>query len=211
VRLAMALCLLDQPDAARHTLEEAVALAKTIRHPHTLAYALQIGAWVPIELGDNEAARRQRVVETHRLSGWPIRNPALLGYLVGQAGEVDRGIAMMRSAVEQWADKGWRLLVPYDRGLLAKLYLAAGRAREGLAVIEEGLSVARDTGQAFWNAELLRLRGALLEASGAPPEASYQAFSEALEMARTQGVPALVRRAEEAIQTWRNAGRTHGE
>lgn len=216
VRLAMALCMLDQPEAARQALAEAVARAKTLGHPHTLAYAWQIGAWALIELGDEVAARRQieravEVAEAHHLTGWPIRNTALLGYLVGRAGQVDRGIAMMRHAAEQWADRGWRLLVPYDRGLLTRLYLAAGRTAEGLDAIEEGFTVARDTGQDFWTAELLRLKGELLEASGAPPAESRRAFSEALEVARAQGATTLVRRADESLQSWRNAGRTRAD
>jgi DNA-binding SARP family transcriptional activator len=216
VRLAMALWMLDQPEAARQTLAEAVARAEMLRHPHTLAYAWQIGAFALIELGDEVAARRQiegsvKVTEVYRLPGWPIRNTALLGYLVGRAGHVDRGIAMMRSAAEQFAGMGWRILVPYDRGLLARLYLAAARPIEGLGAIEEGLTTARDTGQAFWNAELLRLKGELLEVSGAPPAESRQAFSDALEVARAQGAPALVRRAEESLQSRRNAGRTLAE
>jgi DNA-binding SARP family transcriptional activator len=216
VRLAMALCLLDQPEAARQALAEAVARAEALRHPHTLVYAWQIGAFALIELGDEVAARRRidaamKVTETHRLPGWRIRNTALLGFLVGRAGQVDRGIAMMRDAAEQWAGRGWRLLVPYDRGLLARLYLAAARPAEGLGAIEEGLTTARDTGQAFWNAELLRLKGELLEASGAPQAESLQAFSDALELARAQGATTLVRRAEESLQASRNAGRTLAE
>jgi DNA-binding SARP family transcriptional activator/predicted ATPase len=216
VRLAMALCLLDQPEAARQALAEAVARAETLRHPHTLVYAWQIGAFVPIELGDDLAARRQiesavKLTDAHRLPGWRIRNTALLGFLVGRAGELDRGIAMMRDAAEQWAGRGWQLLVPYDRGLLARLYLGAGRAAEGLAAVEDGLTTARDTGQAFWNAELLRLKGELLEISGAPPAESRQAFADALELARAQGTTTLVRRAEESLQSRRNAGRTGAE
>jgi predicted ATPase len=216
VRLAMALCLLDQPEAARQVLAEAVARAETLRHPHTLVYAWQIGAFVPIELGDDLAARRQiesavKLTDAHRLPGWRIRNTALLGFLVGRAGELDRGIAMMRDAAEQWAGRGWQLLVPYDRGLLARLYLGAGRAAEGLAAVEDGLTTARDTGQAFWNAELLRLKGELLEISGAPPAESRQAFADALELARAQGTTTLVRRAEESLQSRRNAGRTGAE
>jgi DNA-binding SARP family transcriptional activator len=216
VRLAMALCLLDQPTEARQALTEAVTRAETLRHPHTLAYAWQIGAWALIELGDEHAALRQiksaiAVTEAYGLPGWPIRNSALLGYLVGRAGEIDRGIAMMRSGAEQWAARGWRLLVPYDRGLLGRLCLAAGRATEGLGAIEEGLTVAHETGQAFWNAELLRLKGELLELLGAPTAQRGRAFTEALALARTQGARALVRRAEESLQSLRNADRTHAE
>ncbi len=216
VRLAITLCLLDQIEPARHALTEALARAETLGHPHTLAYARQFGAWALIELGEEAEARRQiegavEVAEAHGLSGWSIRNAALLGYLIGREGEVDRGIAMMRSAAEQWAARGWRIIVPYDRGLLARLCLSAGRMAEGLSAIEEGLTVARETGQLFWNAELLRLKGDLLEASGAPPGASRRACSDALELARAQGARVLARRAEESLQSLRNAGRTHAE
>lgn len=216
VRLALTLCLLDQPEAARRALAEALARAELLGHPHTVAYARQFGSWVLIELDDEVGARRLidgavEVAEAHGLSGWPIRNTALLGYLVGRAGQLDQGIAMMRSAAEQFVVRGYRSVVPYDRSLLARLCLAAGRAADGLDAIEEGLTVARETGQAFWTAELLRLKGELLAASGAPPGASRQAFSEALELARAQGATALVRRAEESLQCGRNAGRTRPE
>jgi hypothetical protein len=91
------------------------------------------------------------------------------------------------------------------------LYLGAGRVAGGLGAIEEGLTTARDTGQAFWNAELLRLKGELLEVSGAPPAESRQAFSQALETARAQGATTLVRRAEESLQLRRNADRTRAK
>jgi DNA-binding SARP family transcriptional activator len=213
VRLAMALCMLDQPEAARQALAEALARAEMLGHPHTLAYVRQFGAWALIELGDEVTARRQiegavKVAGAHGLPGWPIRNTALLGYLIGRAGEVDRGIGMMRSAAEAWASRGWRIIVPYDRGLLVRLCLAAGRVAEGLSAIEEGLTVAHETDQAFWTAELLRLKGELLEASGASPGASRRAFLDALELARAQGARMLVRRVEESLRSSRNAGRT---
>jgi DNA-binding SARP family transcriptional activator len=216
VRLALVLCLLAQPEEARRVLAEALARAEMLGHPHTLAYARQFGSWVLIELDDELEARRQiegavEVAEAHGLTGWPIRNNTLLGYLVGREGHVDRAIRMLRSAAEQWDARGWRLIVPYDRGLLARLCLAAGRAAEGLDAIEEGLTVARETDQSFWTAELLRLKGELLDASGAPPAASRKAFSKALELARAQGASALVHRVEESLQSRRNAGRTRGE
>jgi DNA-binding SARP family transcriptional activator/tetratricopeptide (TPR) repeat protein len=216
VRLALTLCLLDQHEAARQALSEALARADILGHPHTLAYVRQFGAWALIELGDEIEARRQiegavEVAEAYGLPGWPIRNTALLGYLIGRSGEVDRGIAMMRSAAEQWAARGWRIIVPYDRSLLARLYLTTARVAEGLSAIEEGLTVAGETGQPFWTAELLRLKGELLERSGAPPAESRQAFVQALELARAQGARALVRRVEESLQLRRNAGRTRAE
>ena len=216
VRLAIVLCVLDQPEAARQALADALTRAETLGHPHTLAYARQFGAWALIELGDEVAARREvggalQLAEAHGLSGWPIRNAALLGYLLGREGQLDRGIEMMRNAAEQWAARGWRLIVPYDRSLLARLCFAASRYAEGLSAIEEGLTVARETNQPFWTAELLRLKGELLEATGAPPGASRRFFSDAVELARAQGATALMRRAEASLQSRGNAGRTQAK
>ena len=213
VRLAHALWMIGQPDLARQVLAEALGRAETLGHPHTLAYARQFGAWALIDLGDEAAARRLiesavEVAETHSLSGWPVRNAALLGFLMGRSGETERGIAMMENAASEWASRGWRLAVPYDRALLARLCLAAGRTANGLEAIAEGLDTAHQTGQVFWNAELLRLRGQLLEASGAPGAEIRRTFSEALEVAQRQGAEALVRRAAHSLQTGRNAGRT---
>jgi DNA-binding SARP family transcriptional activator len=213
VRLALTLCLLDQVDSARRVVDDALARAETLGHPHTLAYARQFGAWALIELGDEAEARRQidgavQVADAHGLAGWPIRNKALLGYLVGRGGEVERGIAMMRSAAKEWEDRGWRIIVPYDRGLLARLYLGAGRVAEGMRAVEEGLASARETDQSFWTADLLRLKGEFLQIARAPSDEIRRAFADALELARAQHAAALVRRAEECLDRQRNADRT---
>jgi hypothetical protein len=92
------------------------------------------------------------------------------------------------------------LFVPHDRALLAQACLAAGRLEEGFRAIEEGAAVARETGQSFWDAELLRLRGELLAASGAPPPEVRRLLQEAIDVATRQGAIALVRRAERSLQ-----------
>jgi predicted ATPase len=111
----------------------------------------------------------------------------------------------MHSAAEGWASRGFRLAVPSDRGLLAQACLTAGRLDEGLCAIEEGLASSKETGQAFWDAELLRLRGELLAASGAPTDEVRRGLQEAIDVATRQGATALVRRAERSLQDVSNA------
>jgi hypothetical protein len=157
-----------------------------------------------IDIGDEAGARRQldgaiELAEANA-SGWSIRNRALHGFLLAHEGQADRGIELMRSAAEEWASRGFRLFVPYDRALLAQACLFAGRLEEGFRAIEEGTAVARETGQSFWDAELLRLRGELLAASGAPPQEVRGVFQQAIDVATRQGAVALVRRVDQSLQ-----------
>jgi tetratricopeptide (TPR) repeat protein len=204
VRLAHALWMIGQSEPARVALTDAVARAKALGHPHTLAYARTWGARLLIDIGDEAGARRQLdgaiEAEANAFSGWSIRNRALHGFLLAHEGKADRGIELMRSAAEEWASRGFRSFVPCDRALLAQACLAAGRLEEGFRAIEEGTAVARETGQSFWDAELLRLRGELLAASGAPPPEVRRLLQEAIDVATRQGAIALVRRAERSLQ-----------
>jgi tetratricopeptide (TPR) repeat protein len=205
VRLAQAFWMLDRPEAARQALEEAIARAEVLAHPHTLAYAQNWAALVLIDLGDWAGARRQldrgiNVADANALSGWSIKNQTANGFLLVCEGQVDRGLELMRSGAEGWAGRGFQLGVPSDRGLLAQACVVAGRLEEGLGAIEEGSAVARETGQAFWDAELLRLRGELLGASGAPADEVRRVLQEAIDVATRQGATALVHRAERSLQ-----------
>jgi predicted ATPase len=197
--------MLDQPTAARRALEDALAWAESLAHPHTLAYTKQWATWVLIDLGDEVAARRQlagaiEVADTNALSGWSILNKALDGFLLAREGQSERGIETMRHAAEEWAQRGARLAVPHYRARLAQICLAAGRLEDALQALKEGAAVARETGQVFWDAELLRLRGELMAASGAPSGELRRILQEAIDVATRQGAIALVRRAERSLE-----------
>ena len=201
VRLAQTLWILGQPEAARRTLDDAVAWAESLAHPHTLAYTKNWAAWILVDLGDEVAARRQlagaiEVTEAHALSGWSIFNRAFDGFLLAREGQSDRGIETMRLAAREAVQRGARLNHPAYRALLAQMCLAAGKLEEGLRALEEGAAIARETGQVYWDAELLRLKGELMAASGVPSGEVRDVLQEAIDVATRQGAVALVRRAE---------------
>jgi tetratricopeptide (TPR) repeat protein len=205
VRLAHALWMIDQPSAARRAMDDALARAESLAHPNTLAYARTWCAFVLIDLGDEAGARRQldgaiEVAEANAFSGWSILNRGLQGFLLARKGQADRGIELMRSAAEELTRQGNRLAMPHHRGLLAEICLAAGRLEEGFRALEEGTTEARETGQCFWDAELLRLRSELLAASGAPIDEVRRVLQEAIDVATRQGATALVLRAQRSLQ-----------
>jgi predicted ATPase len=92
------------------------------------------------------------------------------------------------------------------RAVLAEAYLGAGDAPMGLEAIEGAIRFAEEAGVCFWNAELLRLKGALLArlSSRAEVEVSYR---EALALARHQQARSLELRAAISLaRLWRDQG-----
>ena len=122
------------------------------------------------------------------------------GFLLAREGQVERGIELMKRAGEEWASRGFKLAVPQNRALLAEICLGAGRLEEGFAAVEEGAAISRETGMAYWDAELLRLRGELIAASGSSAGEVRALFQQAIDVATRQGAMALVRRAERSLQ-----------
>ena len=199
VRLAQTLWMIGKPAPARRALERAVAWAEALGHPHTLAYVRQFAAWTLIDLGDEAAARREidgaiALADANDLAGWWLLNEAIHGYLLAREGHVERGLETMRRAAREMERWSWRLAAPYHRWLLGRVCLEAGLLDEGLDSARAGMSAARETGQAFWDAELLRLEAELLVARGAPRDAVEAQHRTAREIASRQGAVALVRR-----------------
>ena len=84
--------------------------------------------------------------------------------------------------------------------LLAEIYLRHKRIDEGLATIEEALTLAVTGGERFWHAELLRLKGdLLLGQSDLSVQAAEQCFSEALKIAHDQHATMLELRAATSL------------
>jgi tetratricopeptide (TPR) repeat protein len=205
VRLGYSLAMIDRPVEARRALEHGVAWAKSLAHPPSLAYAGTWGTYALILLKDEAGARRlldaaQEVAEVNSFSHWSLMNQAMDGFLLAREGHADRGIELMKRAAEEWASRGFKLAVPQNRAFLAEICLNAGRLDEGFAALDEGAATSRETGMAYCDAELLRLRGELLAASGAPAGEVRSLFQQAIDVAARQGATALVRRAERSLE-----------
>jgi predicted ATPase len=206
IRLAQALWTIGKPAASLRALRCAIAHAEAVAHPHTLAYVRQFAAWTLIDLGDERAARAEIdaaivLAAANGLSGWVMRNDALHGYLLAREGRVVEGIDTMRRAALEWARWSWRFAVPWDRALLARVCLDAGRLDEGLEAVDDGLATARETRQSYWDAELLRLRAELLLAGGAPAAGVERVLTAARTNAADQHALALEQRVERTMAT----------
>lgn len=197
-RLAYTLLQLGYPDQSLHWSRDALALARELAYPNSLAYALSWASWVWAELGDLEGALALttevlEMAEDQQFGIWRHSGNAVLGWM-----EVQQGAGLGISHIQQGIDGnygGAQLLhVPYMLTLLADAYRHLEHPTEGLATVAEGLSVVEETGIHFIEAELHRLRGELLRQQGATAEAEA-AFQQALSTARDQEARLLELRA----------------
>ena len=85
--------------------------------------------------------------------------------LLSTADSVEDGIALMHEGLAGWRATGAGLFVPFYLALLAEAYGEAGQAAEGLAALDEALTIVDKggkDGERLWDAELCRIKGELL-------------------------------------------------
>jgi DNA-binding SARP family transcriptional activator len=163
VRLALTEWHLGQTEAARRRCLAALERARELNHPLSLAYARCFGSWVLIECGDLASARREtgalvREASEHGVAVWSTWGGIPEGYLLAEAGHVEEGIRRIGAAMGRFAERELTLGYPYHQGLLARALVLAGRPDEAVSALDEGLAMAKRSGQRFWDGELLRMR-----------------------------------------------------
>jgi hypothetical protein len=97
------------------------------------------------------------------------------------------GIDAARETGAEWG-------VPYFLASLAEAYGLAGRPEEGLDAVAAALECAERNDERFFEPEIHRVHGRLLQDSGAGRAAAERAFRRGLDVARRQGSRALEQR-----------------
>jgi CHAT domain-containing protein len=155
----------DASEAAELALS-ALSLARKRRHPEAVVAALHALSFAQHELGDGRAIRTiRRAVRTGERYGLTRRTAlarrrlaldlAGRGAITAAMRELDLACAAL-DAHEQARSAVFRIGVLWY----------AGKATEPLAGTDAALATLREQGDAFWEAQLLRNRGALLAERG---------------------------------------------
>jgi predicted ATPase len=197
---ALTLWYLGYPDQALQRSHEALALARELEYPYSLALALYFAA-----LLHQFRRERQRTQERAEaaialaseggftvvvaggtfLRGWALteRSPTPGA---GQ-GQGEAGLAQMHQGLAAFHATGAETFRPYFLSLLAAASAQVGRREEGLTLLAEALAVTNEKGERRCEAELHRLKGLLLLArtTGQDTEAET-CFRQALDIARRQ-------------------------
>ena len=137
------------------------------------------------------------------------------GYILVQRGDVGPGMTLLATGLAQHRNLGVQLHLPFFLSFLAEAHLRCDQVEDGLHVIHEALRLTATNFDCFWEAELHRLRGALLLAQagtrlstkGQAAEEAATCFQQALAVARQQGAKALELRAAMSLsRLWQAQG-----
>jgi predicted ATPase len=171
--------------------EEAIAWARDLSHPFSLAIALDYAAMLDVFLLDaKQAHSRARVAfevcRKHGFTYYLAWAEILLGWATAVEGNTPDGLAQLRHGIDALKTTGAELRLPFYYGLLAEVCGLAGQAGEALANIATGFAFQNKNGELWSAPELHRIHGDLLlhsrDVSGA--EISYR---RAIESARQTG------------------------
>ncbi len=197
---ALALWLLGYPDRALKSSQEAVALARELAHPFSLAEALGYASWLTQFRREAQAvseyAEAVSILSTEQgLPYWAAQGPVLQGWALGMQGQGEEGMVQIRAGIDAMRAMSKEWQVPYYLTLLAEVYTKSGHVAEGLSALAEGLEILDTRGANFYTAELHRLKGELLliqthqEVEDKEQTAQVEAetcFHQALDVARHQ-------------------------
>jgi tetratricopeptide (TPR) repeat protein len=210
--LAFCLLALGYPDQALLPLQEALALAEELGHPHILAYTLcGLGA-VHLLRRDSQQAQRSSesaidICVEKGIPFWQAMATINHGHGLSMQGRTGEGIGEATQGLLAYRAIGASVLQTLYLAQLADMHLMAGQVDAGLARVSEGLAAASETDERCVEAELYRLRGELLRRQGDETEAEAD-WHRALAVARQQQARLWELRATMSLcRLWRDQGK----
>jgi predicted ATPase/DNA-binding SARP family transcriptional activator len=215
---ACCLWALGYPEQALQRSDEALALARELDHPFSLADGLAFGGCLFNKMRRDAYALRHHAEELMRLSrekalpGWLATGTAYRGEAAVMLGQFQEGMALMREGMGAEQAAGIRMYLTEHLCTLAESLGKAGQPGQGLATLDEALSLVEETEQRQWEAELHRLQADLLLLQGedaAAQAAAEASYLRALEVARRQHARSWELRAATGLaRLWQEQGRT---
>ena len=185
---------LGYPVRSLKIAEEGLALAREISHPFNIALALDYLAMLRQHQRDadaalNAAVEARNLCADYRFDYYGAWSNLVRAWAIAESGHLDEGLAAYDAALEEFRRTSAGLRIPHHLGLLAALLGKAGRALEGLRLIDEAFAIAKANHETWFSAELHRERGdLLLRASGHDAETQAEKeFQAAIEIAAAQG------------------------
>jgi class 3 adenylate cyclase/tetratricopeptide (TPR) repeat protein len=197
---------LGYPDRALQTAEEALALAREVARPFSIALALDYLAMLHQFRREPEAALRiaeeaRSLCLEHRFDYYGAWSALVRAWALTEGNSPEERLGAYDAALHEFRETGAELRMPHHLCLLAAVQRKAGRRAAGLRLVAEAAQVAVRNLESWCNAEIERERGELLllDSSGNAREEAAAAFSRAIEIAADQGAKMLELRASAAL------------
>jgi predicted ATPase len=188
--LGIDLFCLGFPDKALAQSEPAIAEARRLAHPQTLAMTLGCSAILLSLVGDDAALDERvdqlvAVTTEHDIPLWRAMGTIHRGWVRVKNGDVTEAVFILRNGMAAHRAIGAEAWMPHYLALLAGACELAGQIEEAVTLLDDGLQIARRTGERWLAAELHRHKGRLLLRQG-HSEAAEELYCKARSIARDQ-------------------------
>ncbi len=211
---AFTLWALGYPAQARLFSDEALALARKLEHPFTLAFALHLNTGLS-ELCREMAIVLERAEVLIALAdeqGFPFwRDCGFIqkGVAMIAFGKITEGVALIDQGVETLQAAGAEIGKASGLTQRAFAHGKMGQVEEGLKIADEALALVRRGGERNDEAEHYRIKGELLRMLAVPDEQQAEAcFQQALDIARQQQAKSWELRAATSLaRLWQQQGK----
>jgi predicted ATPase len=209
---AVSLFCLGYPAQALARSGAAIAEARKLAHPPSLAVSLTNGARLASFVGDDarlgEWAEQLAAVAIERSFGlWRALGTVYRGWLKVKAGDLVEGISLLRDGLAAYRTTGAEAWVPYQILLLARAHEIAGQLEEAEGFLDSADAVSQRTGEHWLTAEIYRHKGHLLLRRG-HLQAAEELYQKALGIAAEQEARLwALRAATNLARLWDGQGR----
>jgi predicted ATPase len=199
------------PDQALAQSNKAIAEARRLPHPPSLAMSLGIDALLLSIIGDDIGLeqRADGLVAVATDQGFPFYRATgaiFRGWVKAKIADVTEGLSLLRAGSSAYCATGAAAWMPLYIALLAGACEIAGQIEEGAARLDQVLQLVERRGERWFAAELDRQRGWLLRQGQA--EAAEELYCKALGIARKQEANMWELRAAASLaRLWRDQGR----
>src|SRR5262249_22127398 len=211
---ARALWLLGYLNQGRTQVDEAVTLAQQLAHPFSMSIAM--GSAAICHQFRREWRRAQDCAEANlslaKEQGFPFFmaiSAILRGWALAHQGHSQEGIEQINQGMMDYRATGAEIARPYWLALLADAHGIQGEPEAGLTALAEALTLTDTTGERWSEAELYRLKGALLLQQNAVNQAEAEnCFQHAISIAQSQQAKSWELRATTSLaRLWQQQGK----
>ena len=215
--LSLALWHLGDVERAGALMNRAVGRALETGHIPTVVNVHACKARLDVRRDDPAAAMRAVDIQVslarqHAMALYLAFGDVIASWARGRATGGAAGAADFRRALTIYMKQGAKVDAPYFHGLLGKFVAKSGDRAGALALVDQGLRYAHETGEHWSDPELYRIRGEILSAADpARLAAAEEAFEAAIAVAREQGSRNFGLRAALALAKLRNSNHRSAE
>ena len=213
--LGLVLFCLGYPDQALVQCGTAIAEARRLAHPPSLAGSLAVDARLLALLGDDAALaeRADELVAVATDQGfpyWHAQGVIYRGWVEAKNGDVMEGIYALRDGLAAYRSTGAEWYVPQYIALQAAACEIAEQIEQAVVLLNGSLEIVEQTGERWLAAELNRHKGRLVLRQG-HPEAAERLCRKAFSIAREQEAKQWELRAAMSLARLRRDQCCHAE